>query len=88
MEGYARHEQQTFAEVTEARSRAQQATGPAGQSGAENALGRALSHLFAVAEAYPELEANENFQQLQTDLPPSKRPSRMRVATTTRSCAI
>jgi LemA protein len=68
VKGYARHEQQTFAEVTEARSRAQQATGPAGQSGAESSLGRALGHLFAVAEAYPELEASENFQQLQTDL--------------------
>ncbi len=56
--GYAGHEQKTFREVTEARGRAQQASGPGQSGGAENALGQALSHLFALAEDYPELKAN------------------------------
>jgi LemA protein len=68
VQGYAQHERKTFAEVTDARTRAQGAQGPADQAGAENALGRALGHLFAVAEAYPELRANQNFQQLQGEL--------------------
>jgi LemA protein len=68
VKGYASHEQKTFQEVTEARSRALAASGPGEQSGAENALGRAIGHLFAVAEAYPALRASDNFRELQSEL--------------------
>ena len=68
VKGYAQHEQKTFAEVTEARSQAQRAEGPGEKGGAESGLARAIGHLFAVAEAYPELKANQNFQQLQSEL--------------------
>jgi len=68
VKGYATHERKTFEAVTEARSRAVGATGPAEQSGAESALTQAISRLFAVAEAYPELKANKGFQQLQGEL--------------------
>ena len=68
VKGYASHEQQTFKEVTEARSRAANAAGTAEKASAESALGRAIANVFAVAEAYPELRASENFQQLQAEL--------------------
>jgi LemA protein len=68
VKGYASHEQKTFQEVTEARSRAAAASGPADKASAESALGRAIANVFAVAEAYPELRASENFQQLQAEL--------------------
>ncbi len=68
VKGYAQHEQQTFQEVTEARSRAMQAGSPGDRSAAEGALSGALKSLFAVAEAYPELRANENFLALQGEL--------------------
>ncbi len=68
VKGYASHEQTTFQEVTEARSRAVAANGAADQSGAETALGRAIGNLFAVAEAYPELRASDNFRELQGEL--------------------
>jgi LemA protein len=68
VKGYASHERETFEAVTEARSRAQAAQGPADQSAAEGILGQALGRLFAVAEAYPELQADENFRQLQDEL--------------------
>jgi LemA protein len=68
VKGYASHEQQTFERVTQARSAAQSAQGPAEQAEAENFLTSALRQLFAVAEAYPELRASENFQGLQTEL--------------------
>jgi LemA protein len=68
VKGYASHERATFDEVTEARTRAQQAEGVAEQAEAENVLTAALGRLFAVAEAYPELRATENFQQLQAQL--------------------
>ena len=68
VKGYASHEQQTFQRVTEARSAAQTAEGPADQAEAENFLTSALRQLFAVAEAYPELRASENFQGLQAEL--------------------
>ena len=57
-----------FQEVTEARTRAQQAQGVQEQAQAENMLTAAIGRLFAVAEAYPELRATENFQQLQAAL--------------------
>ena len=68
VKGYAAHERATFEEVTEARTRAQQASGVTQQADAENALTAAIGRLFAVAEAYPELRASENFQRLQGDL--------------------
>jgi LemA protein len=66
--GYAQHERGTFEAVTEARANAQRAQGPAATAAAEGILGQALGRLFAVAEAYPELQADENFRQLQTEL--------------------
>ena len=68
VKGYATHERATFEEVTAARTRAQEASGVAQQAQAENALTAAIGRLFAVAEAYPELRASENFQQLQGQL--------------------
>ena len=68
VKGYASHERETFERVTQARSAAQSAIGPAEQAQAENFLTQALRQLFAVAEAYPELRASENFQNLQTEL--------------------
>ena len=68
VKGYAEHERGTFEAVTEARANAQRAQGPAETAAAEGILGAALGRLFAVAEAYPELQASENFLQLQEDL--------------------
>jgi LemA protein len=68
VKGYAAHERETFEAVTQARARAQQAGTPAEAAQAEGILGAALGRLFAVAEAYPELQADENFRQLQTEL--------------------
>jgi LemA protein len=68
VKGYASHERATFEEVTRARTAAQQAQGVEQQAQAENALTAAIGRLFAVAEAYPELRATENFQQLQAQL--------------------
>jgi LemA protein len=68
VKGYATHEHSTFEEVTRARTAAQQAQGVQEQGQAENALTAAIGRLFAVAEAYPQLRATENFQQLQSQL--------------------
>jgi LemA protein len=68
VKGYAQHERETFEAVTNARVAAQQAQGVAQQAAAENALTAAIGRLFAVAEAYPQLRATENFQQLQAQL--------------------
>jgi LemA protein len=68
VKGYAAHERETFEAVTNARARAQGAQGPAEQAQAEGILGQALGRLFAVAEDYPELQADENFRQLQDEL--------------------
>jgi LemA protein len=68
VKGYAAHERETFEAVTQARTAAQQAQGVAQQAQAENVLTAALGRLFAVAEAYPQLRATENFQQLQAQL--------------------
>ncbi len=68
VKGYASHEQTTFDEVTKARTAAQQAQTVPEQAQAENALTAAIGRLFAVAEAYPQLRATENFQQLQEQL--------------------
>jgi LemA protein len=68
VKGYAAHERAVFDEVTQARTAAQRAQGVQEQAQAENALTAAIGRLFAVAEAYPELRATENFQQLQAQL--------------------
>jgi LemA protein len=68
VKGYASHERATFEEVTRARTAAQQAQTVEEQGQAENLLTQAIGRLFAVAEAYPELRATENFQQLQSQL--------------------
>jgi LemA protein len=68
VKGYASHERATFDEVTRARTAAQQAQTVPEQAQAENALTAAIGRLFAVAEAYPQLRATENFQQLQQQL--------------------
>jgi LemA protein len=68
VKGYAAHERETFEAVTQARTRAQQAQTPGETAAAEGILGAALGRLLAIAEAYPELQADENFRQLQTEL--------------------
>ena len=68
VKGYAEHEKSTFEAVTQARANAIGAQGPAQQAQAENVLSGALKSLFAVAEAYPDLKANQNFLNLQEEL--------------------
>jgi LemA protein len=68
VKGYAAHERETFERVTQARAAASAAQTVEEQAQAENVLTAALRQLFAVAEAYPELRANENFQDLQRQL--------------------
>jgi LemA protein len=68
VKGYASHERGTLEAVVQARNTAIAAQGPAQQAAAENMLSAALRQLFALAEAYPDLKANTNFQQLQSEL--------------------
>ena len=68
VKGYASHEKETFENVTKARNQAQNATSVEGKQAAENQLNKSLINLFAVAEQYPELKANENFLSLQNEL--------------------
>lgn len=68
VKGYAKHEKSVFENVTKARSMGMQAATPGEMAKAENMLKDTLKSLFAVAEAYPELKANTNFLQLQTQL--------------------
>jgi LemA protein len=68
VKGYAAHEKGTFEDIAKFRSMAMQATGPADRAQAEGQLTMALKSLFAVAEAYPQLRANENFMSLQNSL--------------------
>ena len=68
VKGYAAHETGVFEKVTEARSAIMNANGVAESAQAENMLEGALKSLFAVAEAYPDLKANQNFLQLQQEL--------------------
>ncbi|PID32098.1 hypothetical protein CR970_02360 [Candidatus Saccharibacteria bacterium] len=68
VKGYAQHEKDTFENVTKARSEAMQANGVADTAAAENHIQAALKSLFAVAENYPDLKANQNFMDLQAQL--------------------
>ncbi|MDQ4134446.1 MAG: LemA family protein [Actinomycetota bacterium] len=68
VKGYAAHERQTLEAVTQARGNAINAQGVVEQAQSENMLTGALKSLFAVAEAYPNLKANENFLALQEEL--------------------
>ena len=68
VKGYAAHEKSVFEQVTAARSAAMGAQGPEAKGQAENMLSGALKSLFAVAEAYPDLKANQNFLSLQGEL--------------------
>ncbi len=68
VKGYAAHERGTLDDVVKARNAAMSAQGPAQISAAETQLSGALGRLIALSEAYPDLKANANFQQLQTEL--------------------
>lgn len=68
VKGYASHEKLTFERVVEARGEAMQSSSPAEKSRAENVLESTLKSLFALAENYPQLKANENFLELQAEL--------------------
>lgn len=68
VKGYAKHERQVFEEVTKARSALMRAKSPHEKAQAENFLEGTLKSLFAVAENYPELKANQNFLNLQEEL--------------------
>ena len=68
VKGYAAHEKSVFDDVTKARAETISAQGPAEASAAENHMQQALKSIFAVAEAYPQLQASQNFLQLQSEL--------------------
>jgi LemA protein len=68
VKGYATHEREVFQAVTDARTRAMSASTPAQAGAAEGILGQAIGRLFAVAEAYPDLKASQNFLELQGTL--------------------
>ncbi|QIM17002.1 LemA family protein [Leucobacter insecticola] len=68
VKGYAAHEKGVFEAVTQARAETVSAQGPAEASAAENHMQQALKSIFAVAEAYPQLQASQNFLQLQGEL--------------------
>jgi len=68
VKGYASHERQTFEKVIAARSQAMASTNPKEKLEAENALSQTLKSLFALAENYPDLKANQNFLELQREL--------------------
>jgi len=68
VKGYATHESGTFQKITEARTTAMNASGVEEKGKAENMLSDTLKSLFAVAESYPDLKANQNFLELQREL--------------------
>jgi LemA protein len=68
VKGYASHERETLDAVVKARNSAMSAQGPGAQAAAEQQLSGALGRLIALSEAYPDLKASANFQQLQTEL--------------------
>lgn len=68
VKGYATHESSAFEAVTEARAKAMNAQGLSAHASAEETLGKAVTGLFGIAEAYPDLKANTNFLSLQNEL--------------------
>lgn len=68
VKGYAAHEKAVFENVTKARAETLAAQGPADAAVAENHMQQALKSIFAVAEAYPQLQASQNFLQLQAEI--------------------
>jgi len=68
VKGYAAHEKAVFENVTKARAETLSAQGPADAAAAENHMQTALKSIFAVAEAYPQLQASQNYLQLQAEL--------------------
>lgn len=68
VKGYAKHEKEVFENVTKARSAMMEASSLSDKAKADNMLTGALKSLFAVAEAYPDLKASQNFSQLQSEL--------------------
>jgi LemA protein len=68
VKGYAKHEDDVFTKVTQARTSAMSAASPHDHAIAENQLSQTLKSLFAVAEAYPDLKASSNFAHLQSEL--------------------
>jgi LemA protein len=68
VKGYASHEKDTFEKVVQARNAAMQASSPGDKAQAENILQSTLKSLFALAESYPDLKANQNFVELQKEL--------------------
>ena len=68
VKGYAKHEQETFDKVVQARNAAMNAQGVEATGQAENMLTGALKSIFALSEAYPDLKANQNFAKLQEEL--------------------
>src|SRR6188768_2342583 len=86
VKGYAGHERGTLEEVVKARNAALTAQGPAQVAAAENQLTGALRGLLALSEAYPDLKANANFQQLQTELSDIEKSSPPPAASSTTRC--
>ena len=68
VKGYAKHEKEVFENVSKARSALMGASGPKDQAKANDQLSGALKSLFAIAEAYPELKASDNFKELQEEI--------------------
>jgi LemA protein len=68
VKGYAKHEKELFEKVTEARASLVSARGPAEKADANNQLSKTLKSIFAVAEAYPDLKASQNFMELQEEI--------------------
>ncbi|MFA6106074.1 MAG: LemA family protein [Patescibacteria group bacterium] len=68
VKGYAKHERETLDSVIKARNAAMSAGGAEEKAKAENALSQTLKSIFALAEAYPDLKANQNFLELQREL--------------------
>ena len=68
VKGYAAHEKNVFEEVTKLRAKVSEAGSPQERLGAEKALGKAMMNIYAVAENYPDLKADQNFQQLMAEL--------------------
>jgi LemA protein len=68
VKGYAAHERQLFEHIAEVRTQGMQASGVGEQASAQNQIAAGLKQLFAVAENYPELKANQNFLALQEEL--------------------